>query len=171
MKGARPSGRQIPTIHRHLVSAGQELLAVGRILAAQVAAGRTGAGCYSIGGLRGRPRLARPPVRPAALASSFVHWCAVPFAWAAFPPRLAIRRRASTGIQANPRLIFGMSPPCFTTAPAACGMPSVTSPARISGTAWHDAVLTNVRNITILAFVPPCSTSEPAPYGFARTTA
>src|SRR5829696_1743489 len=44
-----------------------------------------------------------PPLRPASRASSGVNSCAVPFAWAALPPLLAISRCFSLSIDANPR--------------------------------------------------------------------
>src|SRR5579885_3216337 len=50
-----------------------------------------------------RRRLIEPPLRPAAWASSLVHLCAVPRAWAALPPLLAISRFFSGLIDANPR--------------------------------------------------------------------
>ena len=53
--------------------------------------------------LFGRRRLIEPPLRPAACASSLVHLCAVPWAWAAFPPLLAISRFFSGLIDAKPR--------------------------------------------------------------------
>src|SRR6266700_7754609 len=51
----------------------------------------------------GRRRLIEPPLRPATCASSLVHLCAVPSAWAAFPPLLAISRFFSGLIDAKPR--------------------------------------------------------------------
>src|SRR5688500_2035111 len=63
------------------------------------------------------PRLTCPPLRPAALASSEVHWCAVPLRCAARPPLLAISRCLSDVIEANPRVLLRKSltilPPCL----------------------------------------------------------
>ena len=58
---------------------------------------------YALALLFGRRRLIEPPLRPAAWASSLVHLCAVPCAWAAFPPLLAISRFFSELIDAKPR--------------------------------------------------------------------
>src|SRR5262245_11593602 len=57
-----------------------------------------------------RSRLtASPPFRPATRASSDVNSCAVPFAWAARPPLLAISRCLLGSIDAKPRLlVFAM---------------------------------------------------------------
>src|SRR5688500_5815852 len=52
------------------------------------------------------PRLIWPPLRPAFLASSALHSCAVPFSCAARPPLLAISRCFSGDIEANPRRSF-----------------------------------------------------------------
>ncbi len=46
-----------------------------------------------------------PPLRPASRASSEVNSCAVPAAWAALPPRLAISRCFSLSMLANPRFL------------------------------------------------------------------
>src|SRR5262249_2125873 len=58
-----------------------------------------------------RSRLtASPPFRPATRASSDVNSCAVPLAWAALPPLLAISRCLPGSIDAKPRLlVFAMS--------------------------------------------------------------
>lgn len=54
-----------------------------------------------------RPRpLAKPPLRPAAAASSGVNSWAVPFSCAALPPLLAISRCLTGSMDANPRLLF-----------------------------------------------------------------
>src|SRR5881394_3400083 len=53
-----------------------------------------------------RSRLtASPPLRPATRASSEVNSCAVPLAWAARPPLLAISRCFVGSIDAKPRLL------------------------------------------------------------------
>src|SRR5919206_4154496 len=53
-----------------------------------------------------RSRLtASPPFRPATRASSEVNSCAVPLAWAARPPLLAISRCLLGSIDAKPRLL------------------------------------------------------------------
>ena len=51
-------------------------------------------------------RAARPPFRPAALASAGVKRWAVPLTWAALPPLLAIARRFSGSIAAKPRILL-----------------------------------------------------------------
>src|SRR5439155_14687184 len=71
---------------------------------------------YALATLFGRRRLIEPPLRPAACASSLVHLCAVPWAWAAFPPLLAISRFFSVLIDAKPRplpLLDGIVNPPF----------------------------------------------------------
>lgn len=50
-----------------------------------------------------------PPFLPAAAASSAVNWWAFPFSWAAVPPLLAISRCFVESIEANPRLLLGLS--------------------------------------------------------------
>ena len=53
---------------------------------------------------------ARPPSLPASMASSRFHVWAVPFAWAAFPPLLAICLCLFLSIEAKPRPFpFGIS--------------------------------------------------------------
>ena len=52
-----------------------------------------------------------PPLRPAWRASSDDHSCAVPFSWAALPPRLAISFCRSGSIDAKPRLLFPVITP------------------------------------------------------------
>src|SRR5204862_5348624 len=71
---------------------------------------------YALALLFGRRRLIEPPLRPAACASSLVHLCAVPCAWAALPPLLAISRFFSELIDAKPRplpLLDGIVNPPF----------------------------------------------------------
>src|SRR3954449_10422366 len=53
-----------------------------------------------------------PPFLPASLASSGVNSWAVPFAWAALPPLLAIVRCLSGSIDANPRLLVLLMVAC-----------------------------------------------------------
>src|SRR5206468_12222445 len=47
-----------------------------------------------------------PPLRPASRASSGVKRCALPLAWAALPPLLAISRRLFISIDPKPRLLL-----------------------------------------------------------------
>lgn len=48
-------------------------------------------------------RPASPPLRPASRASVALNWCALPLAWAALPPLLAIWRCRSGSMEAKPR--------------------------------------------------------------------
>src|SRR5688572_9888553 len=63
----------------------------------------------TVGSLPRPPRLACPPLRPARRASSADHSCAVPLAWAARPPLLAISRCFSADIEAKPRRALRIS--------------------------------------------------------------
>ena len=56
--------------------------------------------------VRRRAPVERPPRSPATRASAEVHWCPVPFACDALPPRAASRRCVSAGIAAKPRRGF-----------------------------------------------------------------
>lgn len=85
------------------------------------------------------PRLICPPLRPATLASSEVHSCAVPLACAARPPLLAISRCFSGDIDAKPRRslraggfisVFGVSFMVAAFLVGLCGpSPSSASPS------------------------------------------
>jgi len=55
---------------------------------------------------------ASPPLRPATLASSGVHWCATPSWCAALPPLLAISLCFAGSIEAKPRLDVLPDFPC-----------------------------------------------------------
>lgn len=94
-----------------------------------------------------------PPLRPAWRASSDDHSCAVPFSWAALPPRLAISFCRAGSIDAKPRLLFPViTPPAvrkFEKVHAAAmdvlsklHAPAVTSPVTaVEKSHWAASVL------------------------------
>src|SRR5438093_5940359 len=86
------------------------------VIKASLATRRLSTHYYALAVVLGRRRLIEPPLRPAACASALVHLCAVPWAWAAFPPLLAISRFFSGLIDAKPRplpLLDGIVNPPF----------------------------------------------------------
>lgn len=73
-----------------------------------------------------------PPFRPATRASSRDHSCAVPFAWAARPPLLAISFWRCGSIDANPRLLFPLiALSSSDTCPSECTDPPCTDALRV----------------------------------------